>query len=361
MCPDGVEFREPRCLAMCFNGEQCKRKASYEDASGQKRYCGSHVRQHLSEFSAITPEPPEPRNICDLCGQSGTLTVINQRGIAGLSVCEKCATPESAPQEAGEKPVPYSGLTNGLFDTIARLRQQLKDSQGRIDEARKHVSDIHRALAGDGHIHTLLKHEASCALGMAHTLTQERDAEHRETKRLAESIWRTEYKDKAPDWSALDTTAGIISQIDNMFAGIRQERDAARAERDESRRKQSALNGVRNQMANAFNAQDAKAFWDADRRAEGLVEEWTPDLAAALAARDAARGSLDEMTLACVNNAKVAYAVQARVRELEEVGKNVVKARYEATRVEGFGQAHLQKAINGLEEALAATNPDTGK
>lgn len=39
-------------------------------------------------------------------------------------------------------------------------------------------------------------------------------------QRLATSLWEDYYKDAAPDWKPLDTTLGVLTQIDNMVAGI---------------------------------------------------------------------------------------------------------------------------------------------
>lgn len=50
----------------------------------------------------------------------------------------------------------------------------------------------------------------------------------REALNLANSIYRTEFKTDAPDWKPLDTIAGVISQIDNMYAGVREQRDCAK-------------------------------------------------------------------------------------------------------------------------------------
>lgn len=61
---------------------------------------------------------------------------------------------------------------------------------------------------------------AEAALGKAHI----------EANALALSIYRKEYADKAPDWHPLDDVGGLISQIDNMYAGVRQQRDEARSE-----------------------------------------------------------------------------------------------------------------------------------
>jgi hypothetical protein len=49
-----------------------------------------------------------------------------------------------------------------------------------------------------------------------------------EASRLANSIWRSEYKNDAPNWQPLGTVVGVISQIDNMYAGVREQRNALR-------------------------------------------------------------------------------------------------------------------------------------
>jgi len=40
---------------------------------------------------------------------------------------------------------------------------------------------------------------------------------YQESVRLAVHLWRKYYKDSAPDWKPLDTTMGVLSQIDNMI------------------------------------------------------------------------------------------------------------------------------------------------
>lgn len=47
----------------------------------------------------------------------------------------------------------------------------------------------------------------------------------REALRLALCIYKTEYQESAPDWKPSETVGGIISQIDNMYAGVREQRD----------------------------------------------------------------------------------------------------------------------------------------
>jgi sugar-specific transcriptional regulator TrmB len=50
----------------------------------------------------------------------------------------------------------------------------------------------------------------------------------KEAEVLATSIYRSEYHSIDSEWSLLDSLAGVISQIDNMYAGIRHQRDEAR-------------------------------------------------------------------------------------------------------------------------------------
>ena len=52
---------------------------------------------------------------------------------------------------------------------------------------------------------------------------------HREAVRLAQVMWRRTYRDAAPHWQPLEDTAGVISQIDNMHAGVVEENERMRA------------------------------------------------------------------------------------------------------------------------------------
>lgn len=101
---------------------------------------------------------------------------------------------------------------------------------------------------------------------------------------------KTKTKETAKDF---ETAFRLVRQEND---DLRQRLEIAERERDEARRKATALNGCRNQMANAFNANDAEAFWAADSRANGLVEEWVPELAMAIAQRDQLRTDLATIT-----------------------------------------------------------------
>lgn len=61
-------------------------------------------------------------------------------------------------------------------------------------------------------------------------LLVERDDAMREASGLAMSIWRSEFRNESPEFDLCDSPAGVITQIDNMFAGVRQQRDALAAQ-----------------------------------------------------------------------------------------------------------------------------------
>jgi len=44
--------------------------------------------------------------------------------------------------------------------------------------------------------------------------------EYNYAKELASAIWREKYKDESPDWEPLPDLMGVLSQIDNMIAGM---------------------------------------------------------------------------------------------------------------------------------------------
>lgn len=61
---------------------------------------------------------------------------------------------------------------------------------------------------------------------------KELDQAHHEALHLAKSIHVSEYHD-VTNWEPLDTVPGLISQIDNMYAGIREQRDFYRMKAEE--------------------------------------------------------------------------------------------------------------------------------
>ena len=56
---------------------------------------------------------------------------------------------------------------------------------------------------------------------------------HREAVRLAQVLWRRSYRKASPYWKPLDDTVGVISQIDNMHAGVAQELEEVRMKYDQ--------------------------------------------------------------------------------------------------------------------------------
>ena len=43
--------------------------------------------------------------------------------------------------------------------------------------------------------------------------------------RIASYMWETYYKNVAPEWEPLNDLLGVLTQIDNMIAGMNQEFD----------------------------------------------------------------------------------------------------------------------------------------
>lgn len=55
---------------------------------------------------------------------------------------------------------------------------------------------------------------------------------YRQAKSLANTMWRHHYRATDPNWTALDDTVGVITQIDNMYAGVREENSRLRHAND---------------------------------------------------------------------------------------------------------------------------------
>jgi len=107
-------------------------------------------------------------------------------------------------------------MTDDLKAAIDQARDSIEQLQLRIKEAKAGVSP-----PGWTCIET---EDAEAVLALA-----KREYQHlsygpgfayREAKGLAEWLWRKHYQAEAPGWKPLDTTAGIISQIDNMVCTL---------------------------------------------------------------------------------------------------------------------------------------------
>lgn len=86
----------------------------------------------------------------------------------------------------------------------------------------------------------------------------------REAVCLAASIWRSEYKADAPNWAPLETVAGVISQIDNMYAGVRAQRDEARFALNQAR---DRINAKDVALLNIQGSENLVRIWDLARLA----------------------------------------------------------------------------------------------
>lgn len=85
------------------------------------------------------------------------------------------------------------------------------------------------------------------------TAQKELEEARREAEQLATSIWKTEFREQAPEWELCDSAAGVITQIDNMYAGIRQQRDEARFGYNALHRRISHLEAALDKLARLGN------------------------------------------------------------------------------------------------------------
>lgn len=89
-----------------------------------------------------------------------------------------------------------------------------------------------------------VKELAAINLGLTKTLV-EMEAENakamREASSLTMSLWKRHYQDASPEFGLCDSVAGIISQIDNMTAGISNDLKQMEAENTELRKAGDAL------------------------------------------------------------------------------------------------------------------------
>lgn len=119
---------------------------------------------------------------------------------------------------------------------LVEAREEISDLQGDVEAWKRETMIANARLRGEKHPddngaispkEIIPKLQRELAEEREHLAEAKREAEY-----LAAIIHRSEYADVAPDWSLCDSVAGVISQIDNMYAGVRQQRDEARQQRD---------------------------------------------------------------------------------------------------------------------------------
>ena len=98
-----------------------------------------------------------------------------------------------------------------ITNDVQQLKSQLTKDQGCV------------TISRNGYVQELEQQLADAREELA---TAKCEAEY-----LATVIHKSEYSD-ASDWSLCDSVAGVISQIDNMYAGVRMQRDKAQKEAD---------------------------------------------------------------------------------------------------------------------------------
>lgn len=128
-----------------------------------------------------------------------------------------------------------------------------------------------------------LEAELSVAKGSAHEwrshaarLDDKYTSAMREARSLAKSLWRRYYREESPTFELCDSAAGIITQIDNMVAGITESNANLKAEIAALREREARLKLAGGLLANvAYNLKQSDAVGDYHRRAlEKAQEHW---------------------------------------------------------------------------------------
>lgn len=94
----------------------------------------------------------------------------------------------------------------------------------------------------------------------------------REAVRLAQIIWRRSYRETAPQWKPLTDTAGVISQIDNMCAGLLQRLEEQRSVIRELR---EAVNPIIDPTVTKLTVDGTLDMINAARKADALLSSNT--------------------------------------------------------------------------------------
>ena len=173
-------------------------------------------------------------------------------------------------------------------------------------------------------------HEANEELSVALVKAEaDRDEGKREADRLATLLWESHYKDTAPGWKLLDTVSGVISQIDNMIAGIIAERDELRKEVERLRRNTERFPDL---MARIIEAKD---------------EPLNP--------------RIDRLITAMSKLSGYMHQYQWEADERQMFGDKWVRSVCGNNGLGMGGQAiaACPQHIDGLAEYIAAANPDT--
>lgn len=154
----------------------------------------------------------------------------------------------------------------------------------------------------------------------ARKLERERDearvqlaAAKREAENLATSICRAEYSNVAPNWGLCDSLAGVISQIDNMYAGVREMRDEAGKELSSIHRwiERNHADGFIDSLTYLQNLERVTDSWY-DR-----IDAIETDARRFVRERDEAREESEQQARLLGISAEREYALRGKIFELE--------------------------------------------
>jgi hypothetical protein len=130
---------------------------------------------------------------------------------------------EALTKELSEQDYDYNKKTNAM---IERHADQLNTLRTRCEELEKEKEQITRDYIAytkikGGAIHAMLDSRKKVVAKATAAGKREGQKEaYDEAVYFATALWKQHYKEESPNWSPCDTTAGVITQIDNMSTGL---------------------------------------------------------------------------------------------------------------------------------------------
>ena len=125
-----------------------------------------------------------------------------------------------------------SDTTHEKRDRAKSIAEQMKENERLLSSCEHELLKLHIAEleAENEQLRMAYKEDMRLVVDNANDLEADATASKREAESLCMSIYKRKYKTTAPDFGLCDTVADVISQIDNMVAGILAENEALEAE-----------------------------------------------------------------------------------------------------------------------------------
>jgi regulator of replication initiation timing len=124
--------------------------------------------------------------------------------------------------EAKAKLCPMCGVNSPFGDLVVCLEcaASMNNLQKRIEELEKENARLNTSSGLPDNIIRDIAFSAGSIDGYKLGLAEGRKEAYGEAVYFATVLWEKYYKEDAPNWSPCDTTAGVITQIDNMSTGL---------------------------------------------------------------------------------------------------------------------------------------------